>query len=101
MIRRPPRSTLSSSSAASDVYKRQLETRVRAITSKRAEDPCHEHSPVAPFGEGNDPTEVSLALTRYFPYSLCLQVPSRDLCINCPLFAEPRPPYELPASARI
>src|SRR5674536_357735 len=26
MIRRPPRSTLSSSSAASDVYKRQLET---------------------------------------------------------------------------
>src|SRR5665648_599114 len=29
MIRRPPRSTLSSSSAASDVYKRQL--RVRAI----------------------------------------------------------------------
>ena len=28
MIRRPPRSTLSSSSAASDVYKRQLETRI-------------------------------------------------------------------------
>ena len=26
MIRRPPRSTLSSSSAASDVYKRQIET---------------------------------------------------------------------------
>src|SRR5664280_3910555 len=28
MIRRPPRSTLSSSSAASDVYKRQIEGRV-------------------------------------------------------------------------
>src|SRR5674536_157162 len=30
MIRRPPRSTLSSSSAASDVYKRQLSRRVRS-----------------------------------------------------------------------
>eukprot|EP00658_Telonema_sp_P-2_P055524 TRINITY_DN44135_c0_g1_i2.p1 TRINITY_DN44135_c0_g1~~TRINITY_DN44135_c0_g1_i2.p1 ORF type:complete len:123 (-),score=37.84 TRINITY_DN44135_c0_g1_i2:43-411(-) len=30
MIRRPPRSTLSSSSAASDVYKRQYQRRVRA-----------------------------------------------------------------------
>eukprot|EP00658_Telonema_sp_P-2_P082817 TRINITY_DN8824_c0_g1_i1.p2 TRINITY_DN8824_c0_g1~~TRINITY_DN8824_c0_g1_i1.p2 ORF type:complete len:106 (+),score=42.30 TRINITY_DN8824_c0_g1_i1:99-416(+) len=29
MIRRPPRSTLSSSSAASDVYKRQYQRRVR------------------------------------------------------------------------
>eukprot|EP00658_Telonema_sp_P-2_P053666 TRINITY_DN4226_c0_g1_i1.p2 TRINITY_DN4226_c0_g1~~TRINITY_DN4226_c0_g1_i1.p2 ORF type:complete len:105 (+),score=45.45 TRINITY_DN4226_c0_g1_i1:101-415(+) len=28
MIRRPPRSTLSSSSAASDVYKRQMQARV-------------------------------------------------------------------------
>eukprot|EP00656_Telonema_subtile_P051473 TRINITY_DN6930_c0_g1_i5.p1 TRINITY_DN6930_c0_g1~~TRINITY_DN6930_c0_g1_i5.p1 ORF type:complete len:149 (-),score=40.47 TRINITY_DN6930_c0_g1_i5:653-1099(-) len=31
MIRRPPRSTLSSSSAASDVYKRQYQRRVREI----------------------------------------------------------------------
>ena len=30
MIRRPPRSTLDRSSAASDVYKRQADTRVRA-----------------------------------------------------------------------
>eukprot|EP00656_Telonema_subtile_P039190 TRINITY_DN4431_c0_g2_i2.p1 TRINITY_DN4431_c0_g2~~TRINITY_DN4431_c0_g2_i2.p1 ORF type:complete len:299 (-),score=68.52 TRINITY_DN4431_c0_g2_i2:58-954(-) len=34
MIRRPPRSTLSSSSAASDVYKRQYQRRVREHTSK-------------------------------------------------------------------
>eukprot|EP00656_Telonema_subtile_P000495 TRINITY_DN10231_c0_g1_i3.p1 TRINITY_DN10231_c0_g1~~TRINITY_DN10231_c0_g1_i3.p1 ORF type:complete len:267 (+),score=51.61 TRINITY_DN10231_c0_g1_i3:82-882(+) len=32
MIRRPPRSTLSSSSAASDVYKRQIRTRPFALT---------------------------------------------------------------------
>ena len=38
----------------------ELETRIRAITLKRAEDPCHKSSPVEPFGEGNDPTEVSL-----------------------------------------
>eukprot|EP00658_Telonema_sp_P-2_P079575 TRINITY_DN7721_c0_g1_i4.p1 TRINITY_DN7721_c0_g1~~TRINITY_DN7721_c0_g1_i4.p1 ORF type:complete len:168 (+),score=54.70 TRINITY_DN7721_c0_g1_i4:104-607(+) len=31
MIRRPPRSTLSSSSAASDVYKRQYQRRVRGL----------------------------------------------------------------------
>src|SRR5664280_3525297 len=31
MIRRPPRSTLSSSSAASDVYKRQLGVRVGSV----------------------------------------------------------------------
>eukprot|EP00658_Telonema_sp_P-2_P000610 TRINITY_DN10228_c0_g1_i3.p1 TRINITY_DN10228_c0_g1~~TRINITY_DN10228_c0_g1_i3.p1 ORF type:complete len:125 (+),score=46.94 TRINITY_DN10228_c0_g1_i3:118-492(+) len=31
MIRRPPRSTLSSSSAASDVYKRQYQRRVRVL----------------------------------------------------------------------
>ena len=31
MIRRPPRSTLSSSSAASDVYKRQARTRVTSL----------------------------------------------------------------------
>eukprot|EP00658_Telonema_sp_P-2_P016739 TRINITY_DN16486_c0_g1_i5.p1 TRINITY_DN16486_c0_g1~~TRINITY_DN16486_c0_g1_i5.p1 ORF type:complete len:105 (-),score=12.86 TRINITY_DN16486_c0_g1_i5:96-410(-) len=41
MIRRPPRSTLSSSSAASDVYKRQISTRAefsfRASSSDRGE----------------------------------------------------------------
>eukprot|EP00658_Telonema_sp_P-2_P023327 TRINITY_DN19344_c0_g1_i4.p2 TRINITY_DN19344_c0_g1~~TRINITY_DN19344_c0_g1_i4.p2 ORF type:complete len:178 (+),score=50.22 TRINITY_DN19344_c0_g1_i4:144-677(+) len=31
MIRRPPRSTLSSSSAASDVYKRQLQDRIKGL----------------------------------------------------------------------
>eukprot|EP00658_Telonema_sp_P-2_P034049 TRINITY_DN24899_c0_g1_i1.p1 TRINITY_DN24899_c0_g1~~TRINITY_DN24899_c0_g1_i1.p1 ORF type:complete len:179 (+),score=42.79 TRINITY_DN24899_c0_g1_i1:92-628(+) len=36
MIRRPPRSTLSSSSAASDVYKRQVGTRVRKTTGGSA-----------------------------------------------------------------
>ena len=34
MIRRPPRSTLDRSSAASDVYKRQLEVLVAALAGK-------------------------------------------------------------------
>src|SRR5664279_6215001 len=34
MIRRPPRSTLSSSSAASDVYKRQVERECAVIRSR-------------------------------------------------------------------
>ena len=37
----------------------ELETRIRAITSKRAGDPCDESSPVEPFGEFNAPTKVS------------------------------------------
>src|SRR5665648_49148 len=36
MIRRPPRSTLSSSSAASDVYKRQIHERTRELGMLRA-----------------------------------------------------------------
>src|SRR5664280_3716442 len=34
MIRRPPRSTLASSSAASDVYKRQIQDIVKTIVDK-------------------------------------------------------------------
>eukprot|EP00658_Telonema_sp_P-2_P039534 TRINITY_DN28270_c0_g2_i2.p1 TRINITY_DN28270_c0_g2~~TRINITY_DN28270_c0_g2_i2.p1 ORF type:complete len:1120 (-),score=319.90 TRINITY_DN28270_c0_g2_i2:60-3419(-) len=43
MIRRPPRSTLSSSSAASDVYKRQYQRRVRG-TQNRNMDGSHRSS---------------------------------------------------------
>src|SRR5665648_1174841 len=38
MIRRPPRSTLSSSSAASDVYKRQIVHQVRLFLFHRLQD---------------------------------------------------------------
>src|SRR5664280_2595174 len=42
MIRRPPRSTLSSSSAASDVYKRQRSDRSRVNgLSRRRDNPFH------------------------------------------------------------
>eukprot|EP00658_Telonema_sp_P-2_P009552 TRINITY_DN13566_c0_g1_i4.p1 TRINITY_DN13566_c0_g1~~TRINITY_DN13566_c0_g1_i4.p1 ORF type:complete len:521 (+),score=108.87 TRINITY_DN13566_c0_g1_i4:147-1709(+) len=41
MIRRPPRSTLSSSSAASDVYKRQYQRRVRGAERNVAMAKCH------------------------------------------------------------
>ena len=37
MIRRPPRSTLDRSSAASDVYKRQVDEAIRLLNAKRAE----------------------------------------------------------------
>eukprot|EP00656_Telonema_subtile_P013576 TRINITY_DN1689_c0_g1_i5.p1 TRINITY_DN1689_c0_g1~~TRINITY_DN1689_c0_g1_i5.p1 ORF type:complete len:136 (-),score=7.99 TRINITY_DN1689_c0_g1_i5:934-1341(-) len=40
MIRRPPRSTLSSSSAASDVYKRQYQRRVR----EKIRAPCRRNA---------------------------------------------------------
>eukprot|EP00658_Telonema_sp_P-2_P034404 TRINITY_DN2511_c0_g1_i2.p1 TRINITY_DN2511_c0_g1~~TRINITY_DN2511_c0_g1_i2.p1 ORF type:complete len:142 (+),score=45.91 TRINITY_DN2511_c0_g1_i2:145-570(+) len=42
MIRRPPRSTLSSSSAASDVYKRQYQRRVRGPTKFNMDAPKEE-----------------------------------------------------------
>eukprot|EP00658_Telonema_sp_P-2_P011067 TRINITY_DN14208_c0_g1_i1.p1 TRINITY_DN14208_c0_g1~~TRINITY_DN14208_c0_g1_i1.p1 ORF type:complete len:238 (-),score=54.32 TRINITY_DN14208_c0_g1_i1:325-1038(-) len=42
MIRRPPRSTLSSSSAASDVYKRQYQRRVRGQQCSRECQSCCE-----------------------------------------------------------
>src|SRR5674536_320233 len=41
MIRRPPRSTLSSSSAASDVYKRQVVHRHASHGTQRLEAPFH------------------------------------------------------------
>src|SRR5664279_3312681 len=57
MIRRPPRSTLSSSSAASDVYKRQLqESRFRSMPCaslgqrKSLGFQFHKHSPDAANG---------------------------------------------------
>eukprot|EP00656_Telonema_subtile_P052013 TRINITY_DN712_c0_g2_i1.p1 TRINITY_DN712_c0_g2~~TRINITY_DN712_c0_g2_i1.p1 ORF type:complete len:304 (+),score=69.72 TRINITY_DN712_c0_g2_i1:84-995(+) len=44
MIRRPPRSTLSSSSAASDVYKRQVSTQSTGIRQTMAESPTTDYS---------------------------------------------------------
>src|SRR5450756_3174364 len=43
MIRRPPRSTQSRSSAASDVYKRQLHGRATRVDVTRALDTVEEH----------------------------------------------------------
>eukprot|EP00658_Telonema_sp_P-2_P031675 TRINITY_DN2364_c0_g1_i18.p1 TRINITY_DN2364_c0_g1~~TRINITY_DN2364_c0_g1_i18.p1 ORF type:complete len:353 (+),score=82.77 TRINITY_DN2364_c0_g1_i18:101-1159(+) len=47
MIRRPPRSTLSSSSAASDVYKRQYQRRVREVAPTNM---LHHHPTTVPAG---------------------------------------------------
>eukprot|EP00656_Telonema_subtile_P031388 TRINITY_DN34358_c0_g1_i1.p1 TRINITY_DN34358_c0_g1~~TRINITY_DN34358_c0_g1_i1.p1 ORF type:complete len:394 (+),score=148.35 TRINITY_DN34358_c0_g1_i1:110-1291(+) len=54
MIRRPPRSTLSSSSAASDVYKRQYQRRVRGIAPSHMsdhEDAVMEEEPTSTYWE--------------------------------------------------
>src|SRR5664280_678650 len=45
MIRRPPRSTLSSSSAASDVYKRQVQSRRTSDFGHARMGPKHPHGP--------------------------------------------------------
>src|SRR5664279_6430683 len=61
MIRRPPRSTLSSSSAASDVYKRQVEERREAEPLLQPDDPVLDLQRVAPDpehqGEGGRPDD--------------------------------------------
>eukprot|EP00658_Telonema_sp_P-2_P027551 TRINITY_DN21255_c0_g1_i5.p1 TRINITY_DN21255_c0_g1~~TRINITY_DN21255_c0_g1_i5.p1 ORF type:complete len:111 (+),score=23.89 TRINITY_DN21255_c0_g1_i5:89-421(+) len=63
MIRRPPRSTLSSSSAASDVYKRQSETMPATESVTLSTHPCQGYThwghtyftiyPAAPVKPGN------------------------------------------------
>ena len=54
MIRRPPRSTQSRSSAASDVYKRQIEVLANsaAVNGYAAASPEHEDAMKALAGEG-------------------------------------------------
>eukprot|EP00658_Telonema_sp_P-2_P010217 TRINITY_DN13851_c0_g1_i4.p1 TRINITY_DN13851_c0_g1~~TRINITY_DN13851_c0_g1_i4.p1 ORF type:complete len:204 (+),score=47.83 TRINITY_DN13851_c0_g1_i4:125-736(+) len=51
MIRRPPRSTLSSSSAASDVYKRQLQDGVREFVRNLCPQGCTSRSTAEPSAE--------------------------------------------------
>src|SRR5674536_251869 len=48
MIRRPPRSTLSSSSAASDVYKRQLQPTAGSLRRRRARRPAEHFRRIRP-----------------------------------------------------
>eukprot|EP00658_Telonema_sp_P-2_P018059 TRINITY_DN1706_c0_g1_i4.p1 TRINITY_DN1706_c0_g1~~TRINITY_DN1706_c0_g1_i4.p1 ORF type:complete len:101 (-),score=13.60 TRINITY_DN1706_c0_g1_i4:155-457(-) len=86
MIRRPPRSTLSSSSAASDVYKRQVSTQSTGILTMTAMvssmspshhtsppmspgSPCAGHSPPlvcpgAPTQHGKKATRLQLSRER-------------------------------------
>eukprot|EP00658_Telonema_sp_P-2_P056386 TRINITY_DN4483_c0_g1_i4.p1 TRINITY_DN4483_c0_g1~~TRINITY_DN4483_c0_g1_i4.p1 ORF type:complete len:329 (-),score=62.52 TRINITY_DN4483_c0_g1_i4:536-1522(-) len=52
MIRRPPRSTLSSSSAASDVYKRQYQRRVRGKGRQPMSRPAMDIKPHSRLGRG-------------------------------------------------
>ena len=57
MIRRPPRSTLSSSSAASDVYKRQMSDMASRFADKDGEDAEDENESTSSFEEVQRPVE--------------------------------------------
>eukprot|EP00656_Telonema_subtile_P056856 TRINITY_DN9208_c0_g1_i3.p1 TRINITY_DN9208_c0_g1~~TRINITY_DN9208_c0_g1_i3.p1 ORF type:complete len:249 (+),score=12.40 TRINITY_DN9208_c0_g1_i3:91-837(+) len=70
MIRRPPRSTLSSSSAASDVYKRQYQRRVRGCIARRMPAPHH--------GLGKSQAQCSWLGTLPAPRSPKPQGPSKS-----------------------
>mgnify|MGYP003381579741 CR=1 FL=1 len=61
MIRRPPRSTLDRSSAASDVYKRQLQGSILFDRDMRGHgDIRHPSGPIAmPLGAGNLPVSYT------------------------------------------
>eukprot|EP00658_Telonema_sp_P-2_P058827 TRINITY_DN47417_c0_g1_i1.p1 TRINITY_DN47417_c0_g1~~TRINITY_DN47417_c0_g1_i1.p1 ORF type:complete len:120 (+),score=19.29 TRINITY_DN47417_c0_g1_i1:83-442(+) len=61
MIRRPPRSTLSSSSAASDVYKRQYLFRLVVTTPNRS----HTTTVAVDIGVGRDAKECTLFFPAY------------------------------------
>src|SRR5664280_3461562 len=68
MIRRPPRSTLSSSSAASDVYKRQ-----------RSPLPCSP-APASPStASGISPTSISVSYTHLRAHETVLDIVCRLL----------------------
>src|SRR5665648_1290777 len=54
MIRRPPRSTLSSSSAASDVYKRQVPMKSETVDSESSAIKSKEERITAAKGEASD-----------------------------------------------
>eukprot|EP00658_Telonema_sp_P-2_P071040 TRINITY_DN60373_c0_g1_i1.p1 TRINITY_DN60373_c0_g1~~TRINITY_DN60373_c0_g1_i1.p1 ORF type:complete len:118 (-),score=44.89 TRINITY_DN60373_c0_g1_i1:50-403(-) len=73
MIRRPPRSTLSSSSAASDVYKRQVDHRLVVIVG-----PCSVHDTKAA-------TEYALRLKK-----LAVELKDDLLIIMRVYFEKPR-----------
>src|SRR5665648_839314 len=68
MIRRPPRSTLSSSSAASDVYKRQGEIRVKNQFLKEMDGIVDKGKPLHVYviGATNKPWDLDWAFIRRF-----------------------------------
>src|SRR5680860_813484 len=85
MIRRPPRSTQSRSSAASDVYKRQ--TRLRRCDQPSHHAPLFSHLPATEAYRGqSDARPVlappsSLPLSRLFP--LLKQLPHPPYILRC------------------
>eukprot|EP00658_Telonema_sp_P-2_P053475 TRINITY_DN42029_c0_g1_i1.p1 TRINITY_DN42029_c0_g1~~TRINITY_DN42029_c0_g1_i1.p1 ORF type:complete len:120 (-),score=26.16 TRINITY_DN42029_c0_g1_i1:56-415(-) len=92
MIRRPPRSTLSSSSAASDVYKRQVSTQSTGPSIKSiqiavvvVEMPTPSRIMVVPLEE-----EESIGVQPVIPISHIIGVPPAVASINAPT-AEPPP----------
>eukprot|EP00657_Telonema_sp_P-1_P004719 TRINITY_DN21162_c0_g1_i1.p1 TRINITY_DN21162_c0_g1~~TRINITY_DN21162_c0_g1_i1.p1 ORF type:complete len:101 (-),score=41.81 TRINITY_DN21162_c0_g1_i1:6-308(-) len=88
MIRRPPRSTQSRSSAASDVYKRQSVGRCRRIHSVQASLPEPLYSPggTALSPDASHATHVDSCVG-----GVGCALPGRWLCTSCLLYTSPSP----------
>ena len=92
MIRRPPRSTLDRSSAASDVYKRQVYDADRCVMCNRCVDVCPEYClKLVPFEDLALDEATRETLTEHFrleaggPASAMIK--DDESCIRCGLCA--------------
>lgn len=61
-----------------DLSNDELESRVRAITTLKIDDPCTGRPPVAPYGEGKDLSEGHIILARYPPLPENGAIPEND-----------------------
>ena len=92
MIRRPPRSTLSSSSAASDVYKRQIFAFVHIMAAAFIGDPVHRSAAaalMAHYTRGPKHASAASALMSHCAVTGTRKI-ERDVCIVAPWLETPR-----------
>eukprot|EP00658_Telonema_sp_P-2_P028177 TRINITY_DN21639_c0_g1_i2.p1 TRINITY_DN21639_c0_g1~~TRINITY_DN21639_c0_g1_i2.p1 ORF type:complete len:142 (-),score=30.82 TRINITY_DN21639_c0_g1_i2:117-542(-) len=92
MIRRPPRSTLSSSSAASDVYKRQYQRRVRDTKRSSAKQnymylsDSHPDDSRIGIGMGGESGSWSWFIDKWLETGSCNQSVEGEPIQRCPTF---------------
>eukprot|EP00656_Telonema_subtile_P013749 TRINITY_DN1698_c0_g1_i2.p1 TRINITY_DN1698_c0_g1~~TRINITY_DN1698_c0_g1_i2.p1 ORF type:complete len:205 (+),score=50.56 TRINITY_DN1698_c0_g1_i2:101-715(+) len=99
MIRRPPRSTLSSSSAASDVYKRQVSTQ-----STGQETPRHgetSNPTMMQDAEPKDPLDQAFEKHYEADKKAAADADAEPLIQDVPTYSPPASPTSLKAKARL